>query len=190
MKRLALWALVCLGAVFLQLAMTFRRLVPHIDDSAYVIRWSTDEGGATGWLALMPYYAWPILVTYGGTLVVVAGVIGVAAGRAIMLQERQAIASREAAVGLQEAQVRISMAESERIRQTAESREQAARAEVAKVRQETAEQIEHAEFRLERSVGANIGRQQTIQRLRKRVDKLEEELRELRERMGEMGEEE
>ena len=35
---------------------------------------------------------------------------------------------------------------------------------------------EHAEFRLQRSVGANIGRQQTIQKLRKRVRELEETL--------------
>ena len=35
---------------------------------------------------------------------------------------------------------------------------------------------EHAEFQLQRSVGANIGRHQRIQRLRKRVRELEETL--------------
>ena len=36
---------------------------------------------------------------------------------------------------------------------------------------------EHAEFGLQRSVGANIGRQQTIKRLSKRVGELEETLK-------------
>ena len=35
---------------------------------------------------------------------------------------------------------------------------------------------DHAEFRLQRSMGGGIGRQQTIQRLRKRVGELEETL--------------
>ena len=172
MKELARWGAVCICAVAFQLGVTLWFLVPYLDDHWYGIFWATDSGRK--WRGLTPYYAWPILVTYGGALVVLASVVGVAVGRAVMLQERQAIATREAAVGLQEAKVRIDTAKAKRTMAEAGRIKQAAREEMAECRQETAAQIEHAEFRLKRSVDTNIGRQKLIQKLRRRVTELEE----------------
>jgi len=170
-KRLAVWAAWCIGAVILQVSVTLWFL---IGNDWYTVHWNVTDG-ASGWRALMPYYAWPILATYGGALIVVAGVI-VAAGRsAIILRERKAIDIREAAVGLQEAHVRIASAKAERTMAEAEGIKQACREQMARCRQEAAAQIEDANARLQRSVDTNIGRQRTIQRLRERVKELEGE---------------
>lgn len=173
MKELARWGVVCICAVAFQLGVTLWFLVPYLDDHWYGIFWATDSGSK--WRGLTPYYAWPILVTYGGALVMLASVVGVAVGRAVMLQERQAIATREAAVGLQEAKVRIDTAKAKRTMAEAEGIKQTAREAIAKCRQEAAAKIEHAEFRLQRSVGTNIGLHRQVQKLRKRVTELEGE---------------
>ena len=176
MKRPAVWSGVSIVAVaLLQMGVTFWFLVPHIDDRAYVIHWSGELGDATGWHALMPYHAWPILATYAGALVALAIPIGVAVCRYRMQQERQAIAKREAAADDQEEQVRIALAESDRIQKAARNQVQEAREEVARCKQEAAEQVKEANDRLQGSVNTNIGRQKTIQNLRERVKKLEEE---------------
>lgn len=182
MKRLAFWGAVCIFAVVVQIAVTHRLIAPHIDNYLYRITWTEnllarDMDTGTGWRALTPHYAWPILVTYGGALVALAITIALIAWYYKMQSERQAIARREAAVGLQEEQVRIVMAEAERIRKAAENREQEAREEVARCKQEAAAQIKEANDRLQGSVSTNIGRQRTIQKLRERVTELEEQVK-------------
>ena len=174
MKRLAFWGAVCIVAVTLQLAVTFRRLVPHIDDFAYVIRWSSDVHVATGWHALTPYYAWPILVTYGGALIVLALPIGMAVWRYMMQQERQDIAGREAAAAARVQEAERILVEAKEIKQAAQDEVQTAMDQVARREQEAAAQVEDAEAKLRRSVSTNIGRQKTIQKLRERVTELEE----------------
>lgn len=176
MKRLAFWGAVCIGAVIVQMAVTFRRLVPHIDDFAYVIRWSSDLASGTGWHALTPYYAWPILVTYGGALVALALPVGVAVWRYMMQQERQAIAKREAAAAAQVQEAERILAEAKEIRQAAQDEVQSAMEQVARREQEVAAQVEGVEAKLQRSVNTNIGRQRTIQKLRERVTELEEQV--------------
>ena len=148
MKRLAFWGALCVGAVVVQMSVTFWFLVPHIDDRVYVIRWARDViVEATGWYALLPHYAWPILVTYGGALVALAVTVGLIAWYCTMQRERRAIASREAAVGLQEEQVRVAMAKAGRIRKAAENREQEVREEMARCKQEAAAQVKEANDR-------------------------------------------
>ena len=178
MKRLAFWGAVCIGGIVLQLAFTYRFFGRYIDSraSSYGMYWAEGLGRITdtsgGWQALTPYYAWPVLVTYGGALVVLGSVVAVAVARSIALRERQLIAGREAAVDLQEAQVRIDAAEVERIRKVAQDQVQAAMDQVARCKQEAAAQIKEANDRMQRSVNTNMGRQRTIQKLRKRVKEL------------------
>jgi len=174
------WTAGCILVVAFQLFFTYKLLAPHIDNHQYAVTWSEglldtnlDSGG--GWLAMTPYYAWPILATYGGALAVVAILIGVAVWHYMMQRERQAIATREAAVALQEEQVLIDTAKAKRTMAEAEGIKQACREQMAKCRQEAAAQIEDANARLQRSVDTNIGRQRTIQRLRERVKELEGE---------------
>lgn len=183
MKELARWAAVCACTVAFQLGVTLWFLIPYIRDHSYSIFW---ESGSSdfGWHPLTPYYAWPILVTYGGALVAVAIVTGAVAGRSIMHQARQAIDTREAAVGLQEEQVRIDTAKAKRTMAEAEEIRKGAREEVARCRQEAAAQIEDANARRQRSVDTNIGRQRKIQGLRERVSELEAENQELRKQVG------
>jgi len=181
-KRLAFWGAVCLFAVVVQMAVTHRLIAPHIDNYLYRITWTEnllarDMDTGTGWRALTPHYAWPILVTYGGALVALAIAVGLTVWYYKMQWERRAIASREAAVGLQEAQVRIEAAEAERIRKAAQKQMQEAREEVARCREEAAAQIKEANDRLRGSVNTNIGRQRTIQKLRERVTELEEQVK-------------
>ena len=171
MKRLAFRGALCVGAVALQLAVTLWFLIPYFNGRWYTILWRATDGNS-GWRALTPYYAWPILVTYGGALVALAITIALIAWYCMMQRERRAIASREAAVGLQEEQVRIDAAKAERIRKDAENRVQAAREEVARCKQEAAAQIKEANDRLQGSVNTNIGRQKAIQKLKKRVKEL------------------
>ena len=172
MRRLAFWGVVCIVAVALQMGLTFRRLVPHLDDSAYVIRWSSDMDGATGWHALMPYHAWPVLVTYGGALVALAIPIGVAVWRYMMQQERKDIAKREAAAAALEQEARRTLAEAEEIRRAAQDEVRAAMEQTARREEEAAAQVKEANERLQGSVNTNIGRQKTIQKLRERVKEL------------------
>lgn len=186
MKRLAAWAGVCAGSVLLQMAITFWFLVPNIDDRAYVIRWWPGDAieGATGWHALMPYYAWPILVTYLGALVVVAVVVAVAIACSILQRGRQVIARREAAVGLQEEQARTDTAKARHVMAEAERIRQSAKEEMTRFEQEATAQIEDADARMQGSVNTNIGRQRMIQKLRERVSELETENQELRKQVG------
>ena len=189
MKRLMQWAAGCILAVSLQLFFTYELITPHIDNRQYAVTWSEglldrnlNIGG--GWLAMTPYYAWPILVTYGGALIVAAGVVGAAVWYYMVQRERKAINIREAAVGLQEAHVRITSAKAERTMEEAEGIKQASRKEMTRCKQEAAARIEDAEVRLEGSVGTNMGRQKTIQKLRKRVSALAAENQELRKQVG------
>ena len=176
MKRLAQWAAACVLFVGLQLAFTLWYLVPYIAGRHYSIFWESDSSDF-GWQPLTPYYAWPILLTYGGALLVVAITVAVAIGRSIFLRERQAIAQREAAVALQEEQARHTMAEAERIKQAARNQVQAAMEEVAKREQAAAVQIDEANTRLQGSVDTNKGRQKQIQKLKARVTELEQQVR-------------
>ena len=170
MKRLAAWAGVCIGAVVVQMGVTFRFLVPRIDDFAYLIRWSSDVKVVTGWQALTPYYAWPILVTYSGALLVLGSVIAVAVGRSTVQRERQAIAEHEAAAAAQVQEARHALAEARGIQQAAQDEARAAMEEVARREKEANEQVEQAEFRLKRSVDTNIGLHRQIQRLKKQPE--------------------
>ena len=172
MKRLATWAAVCISVVAVQLYFTHKFLAPYLRANWYGIYWSNATDSAFGWPTMSPRYAWPILVTYGGALVVLAITTALIASYYKMQRERRAIASREAAVGLQEEQVRIDATKAESIRKDAEDRVQAAREEVARCKQEAAAQIKEANERLQGSVNTNIGRQRTIQKLRKRVKEL------------------
>ena len=100
--------------------------------------------------------------------------------------EQQVLAVREEAA----LEARHVMAAARRIEEAAHEGAQdevlAALDQVAKREQEAAVQIEKAEFRLQRSVDTNIGRQKTIQKLRKRVDVLEKENQELKKRISEL----
>lgn len=172
MKRLAFWGAVCIGAVVVQMAVTFWFLVPHIDDRAYVIRWWSGDVivDATGWYALMPYHAWPILVTYLGALVMVGSVIALAIARLIVLRERKAIAEREAAAAAQVQEAERILTQAREIERAAEDQVQAAVIQASRHKQEAAAQVEEAEFRLQRSVNTNIGLRRQIQELKKRVN--------------------
>jgi len=172
LKRLAKWAAVCISVVGVQLYFTHKFLAPYLRANWYGIYWSNSTDSASGWPTMAPRYAWPILVTYGGALVALAVTAGLFVWYYMMQRERRAIASREAAVGLQEEQVRVAVAKAERIRKAAENREQEAREEIARCKQEAAAQIKEANDRLQGSVNTNIGRQRTIQKLRKRVKEL------------------
>lgn len=180
MKRLGQWAAACILFVGLQLFFTYKLLIPDIDRYGYRVTWSEGIGSPldTGmqWRALTPHYAWPILATYGGALLIVGITVAVAIGRSIILRERQAIAQREAAVGLQEEQVRIATAETKRIRTAAQNQVHAAREEMKRCRQEAAVQIDEANTRLQGSVDTNMGRQKQIQKLKARVTELEQQV--------------
>lgn len=178
MKRLAKWVAACILIVAFQLAFTLWYLVPYITDQRYIIFWEANSSGY-GWHPLTPYHAWPILVAYGGALLALGITVAVAIGRSIFLREKEAIAQREAAVGLKEEEVRIARVEAERIRIAAGRQVQEAREEITRHEQEAKERIKEAEFRLERSVGTNMGRQRQIQKLRARVTELEERVKEL-----------
>ena len=184
MKELARWASVCICAVASQLGFTLWFLVPYISDHWYSIHWEDRDSSDFGWRSLTPYYAWPILVTYGGALLVLCSAIGVAVGRTITLQERKAIDIRETGVGLQEERIRIDTAKARHAMTDAEGVKQAAREEMARFKQEATAQIEDADARLMGSVGTNMGRQRMIQKLRKRVGELEAENQELRKQFG------
>lgn len=173
MKQLAFWGALGTFAVIIQLAVTYWFLAPYIDDYWYRIFWAEGLMGitasGTGWLALTPYYAWPILATYGGALVVVGSVIAVAVGRSIVLWERQATSEREAAAAAQVQEAQRILAEAKKIKQVAEDEVQAARGLASRHKQEAAAQVEEAEFRLQRSVNTNIGLRRQIQELKKRL---------------------
>ena len=191
MKRLAAWAGACIGAVIVQVFVTYQFLAPYTDNYLYRITWSDSLLGkeldtGIGWRTLTPHYAWPILAIYGGALVVLGTVIVVAIGRSIILKERQAIAAREAAASLQEEQARIAMEESERIRRAARNQIQSAKERIEEREHEADTRVEEAEARLEGSVGTNIGRQKTIQKLRERKSELEAENQELKKRLSEL----
>ena len=178
MKRLAFWGVVCIVAVIVQMFVTHRLIAPHIDNYLYRITWSEgllagDLDTGTGWRALTPHYAWPILVTYGGLLVVAGTAIALAIGRSIVRQERQVIAGREAAVAAQVQESRRTLAEAEEIRQAAQDKVQAAMEQASRREQEAAAQVKEANDRLQGSVNTNIGRQKTIRDLRARVKELE-----------------
>ncbi len=129
------------------------------------------RGEVCGWEALHPAWAWPILVIYGAPLLVLVGILGWVVGRMSMAEAYRQIAKREAAAAEREQEAR-------RIRQEGEAMQAQARtamAEVARDKQEAAARIAEAEFRLERSVGTNMGRQEQIQKLRERVKELEQQ---------------
>ena len=180
MKRFGQWAAACILFVGLQLFFTYKLLIPNIDSYGYRVTWSEGIGSPldTGmqWRALTPHYAWPILATYGGALLVVGITVAVAVGRSMILRERQAIAQREAAVALQEEELRIATAETQRIRRAADNQVQAAREEMKKCRQEAAAEIAEANTRMQGSVDTNMGRQKQIQKLRARVKELEQQV--------------
>ena len=173
MKRLAAWAAVCIGALIVQLSVTYWFLTPHIDANQYNVIWiehARTAATGTGWLALTPYYAWPILVTYGSALLAPGIVIAVAVRRSIVLRERQAIAEREAAADAQVQTTQRMMAEAQRIRRASQNEVQAAMEQMARREQEADAQVEAAEFRLNRSVKTNIGLRRQIQKLRDRLN--------------------
>ena len=178
MKRLVKWAAACILIVAFQLAFTLWHLVPYIYERRYSIYWDAAPSDY-GLQSLTPYYAWPILATYGGALLALGITIAVAIGRSISLRERQVIAQREAAVALQEEELRIAMAETERIRTASRNQVHAAREEMKRCRQEAAVEIDEANTRLQGSVNTNMGRQRLIQSLRAQVKELEERVKEL-----------
>ena len=125
-----------------------------------------------GWEALSPGWAWPILVIYGAPLLALAGILGWAVGQMSMAEVHQRIARREAAAAEREQEAR-------RVRQEGEAMQEQARramAEATRDKQEAAARIAEAEFRLKRSVGTNMGRQEQIQKLRARVTELEQQV--------------
>lgn len=131
-----------------------------------------DDSLVCGWEALRPEWAWPILVVYGAPLLVLVGILGWAVARMSMAEAYQQIARREAAAAEREREAR-------RVRQEGEAMQAQARtamAEVARREQGATAQIAEAEFRLERSVGTNMGRQEQIQKLRARVKELEQQV--------------
>ena len=127
-------------------------------------------------------------ITFGamGSWLVGKRMIQAAVKQAREEAEQQVLAVREEAA----LEARHVMAAARRIEEAAHEAAQdevlSALDQVAKREQEAAVQIEKAEFRLQRSVDTNIGRQKTIQKLRTRVDVLEKENQELKKRISEL----
>ena len=139
--------------------------------------WTDFRGGMTayGRAAVVVGLLLGIIFGVAGGWLVGRRLAQVAVKRAKAETERQALTEREAAAETQMQEARHTMAEAERISQAAQDEVQAAMEQVARREQEAAAQVEAAEFRLNRSVDTNIGRQKLIQKLRKQVNELKEQ---------------
>ena len=162
-------AIALLVALVGYLLLAYWLLTPYIEPYAAYWRGETSPI-PNGWAALTPYYAWPVLVAYGGALVLAVICIAVQAGRLTVRRQRRD-ADKRHDDAMQEARRRTE--DAKQIRQQGEAMQQEARAameEVARREKEADEQVEKAEFRLGRSVDTNIGLHRQIQKLKKRPE--------------------
>ena len=116
-------AIALLVALVGYLLLAYWLLTPYIEPYAAYWRGETSPI-PNGWAALTPYYAWPVLVAYGGALVLAVICIAVQAGRLTVRRQRRD-ADKRHDDAMQEARRRTE--DAKQIRQQGEAMQQEAR---------------------------------------------------------------